>query len=266
MGQESISSVVSLTNQMKREGKEVLNPTDLSRIRYEPLTKKTLAGAMTCADHAFSQKEPLGAYLGITPEEMSVYTRAFFPSQIDPQLSLVAVDVETEDVVGVTISEDFYCQKEPPPIPGLSPKLSRVFALLETLGDRFRERHRVSPGHYFHLMMIAVRDTHQGRGIGHTMSKMSFQLAKERGFAYAVAEATGSISQHILRNKYDFQVLNEITYADFRYGGERPFLNLVDPPSIQLVRKNLSEILSPRKKGVKMCKLGSMQVGVRHDY
>jgi len=215
----------------------------VSGIRYELLSEETLASAIECVSHSFTQREPLAAHMGITVDEFLIFANAFYPSLIEPALSFVAVDDAEDKVVGVRISEDFYQEvEEPPEIPGLSPKFFPIFGLLEELGAHFKEIRELVPGKYVHMFMIAVEHGYEGRGIAPNMNKLFFRHVIERGFTHAVTEPTGLISQHILENKFGFHTLLEIPYADFELEGERPFADLTEHPSAKLMEKALSEI------------------------
>ena len=212
-------------------------------IRYELLSEKTLEGAITCVSHSFIQNEPMATHLGITVDEFLHFATAFYPTLIEPGLSFVAVDEEKDVVVGVRISEDFYREiEESPEIPGLSPKFFPLFTLLGELGASFKKTHEWQPNHYVHMLMVAVEDGYQGRGIAPNMNKMFFRHVKAQGFTHAITEPTGLISQHILQNKFGFKALHEIKYVDFVFEGTRPFADLSEHPSAMLMEKDLSEI------------------------
>ncbi len=58
-------------------------------------------------------------------------------------------------------------------------------------------------------------------------------------FSCVIAEATGSVSQHILRDKLGFKEKFAIEYESFTYKGENVFKNIEGAHSCILVEKQL---------------------------
>jgi len=217
--------------------------TIVDGIRYELINEHNLESAIECVSHTFIQNEPLAAHLEITVDEFLVFARAFYPSLIEPGISFAAVDVAKDKVVGVRVSEDLYQElEEPPEIPGLSPKFHPLFDLLDKLGHLFADKAHIRAGQYVHMFMIAVEPGYQGKGIAPNMNKVFFRHVIDKGFTHAITEPTGLISQHILANKFGFETLAEITYADYTFEGTKPFADLEEHPSAKLMVKKLSDI------------------------
>jgi len=212
-------------------------------IRYQMLDEETLDGAIQCASRVFCAREPLAHHLNITQEEFLIFAKAFYPSLIEQQLSFVAVDETTNQVIGIRVSEDCYDEEPAPEIEGLSPKFQPLFSLLGELSRHFTKIRKVVPGKYVHMFMVAVEDGYEGRGIAPNMNQMFFSHLKKTSYAHAVTEPTGEISQHILRDKFGFKVLHEIKYGDFVFEGTRPFADLQKHTSAILMEKDLSELV-----------------------
>ncbi len=210
-------------------------------IEYGLMDDSVLEGAIQCVSEVFVAREPMSVHLGITAEEFLVFARAYYPVVMAEELSFVARDAGTGEVVGVRISEDYF-QEEIPDIEGLSPKFFPLFTLLETLGKRAYDLREIKPNKYVHLFMIAVKESYANRGIAPTMNKIFFTHVKNRGFTYALTEPTGEISQHILLNKFGFEKLDEIAYDDFEFDGGKPFQGLKGHRCAMLLEKELATL------------------------
>lgn len=86
--------------------------------------------------------------------------------------------------------------------------------------------------------MITVSRSCRGKGVGQHLLELSLEHARARGYRRAVVEASGLISQHIMR-KAGFIDRVEIPYATFEYEGKRPFQNTGAHPSMILMDKEL---------------------------
>lgn len=211
-------------------------------IRYEMLSELNLMGAVHCVSQVFTHSEPMSRHLGITPDEFKIFAQAYYSELIDEELSLVAIDEDSDQVIGVRMSEDYCKQEDEIFIENLSSKFYPLFALLESLGQPFHETHDLIPGKYVHLFMVAVDDNYTRRGIAPTMYKTFLRMVLKRGYTEAVTEPTGVISQHILRNKFGFRELNRIDYRSFEYEGGYPFEKLEGHACAMLMQKNLFEL------------------------
>ena len=211
-------------------------------IRYEMLSEANLFGAVRCVSESFTKNEPMSRHLGITQAEFANFAQACYSELIDEQLSLVAIDENTNQVIGVRISEDYCRQDQELYIDGLSPKFFPLFSLLDELALKFRQLRKILPGTYAHMFMVAVAEGFTSRGIAPTMYRLFLNIAIKRGFTWAVTEPTGMISQHILGTKFGFHELHRVKYADFEFEGTRPFADLMGHECAMLMEKELAEL------------------------
>ena len=211
-------------------------------IDYGPLDATTLEGAINCISRAFVENEPMTRHLGITMDEFLHFAKATYPDFARQDLSFVARDQRTGEVVGVRVSEDYARPAPTPKIAGLSPKFSPLFALLQSLTDQFEAERRVKPGQYAHLFMVAVRKSHTNRGIAPMMNEIFLKHVIRKGFTHAVTEPTGRISQHILINKFGFKPLHRVDYKDFIFEGEHVFRGMQEHECAMLLEKKLTDI------------------------
>ena len=218
-------------------------------VEYGPLDEETLAGTIQCISDVFVQGEPMTKHLGISRDEFVHFAEAAYPSIAEEGLSFVARDAETHEVIGCRISEDFV-QDEPPEIPGLSPKFFPLFAVLEGLSEHFTTIRKPQKGQYVHLFMVAVKASHEGRGIAPAMNRVFFKHVMEKGFTHAVTEPTGEISQHILKNKFGFNELHRINYKDFLFDGKPVFRDLPGHDCAMLLERKLDWSLAENKETI----------------
>lgn len=210
-------------------------------IRYEMLSERNLLGAARCVSATFTRSEPMSHHLGLTFDDFLTFAHAYYRGLIGAGMSLVALDERTNEVIGVRMSED-YCKQGDLSIEGLTPNFMPLFAILEALGQYFRQNHRLISGKYAHMFMVAVDKGYTKRGIAPNMYRLFLRLVMDMGFTHAVTEPTGVISQHVLANKFGFQELHRINYADFEYKGKKPFADLKGHGCAILMMKELSEL------------------------
>lgn len=100
---------------------------------------------------------------------------------------------------GVLITDDFTS-----PLPmgsaGMSPKFEPIFELLGRLDERYREERTIAPGEYLHLFMLATEARYRGRGVAGKLVQKCLANGAEKGYRYALTEATGVISQGVFRS------------------------------------------------------------------
>ena len=213
-------------------------------ISYELLSPLNLAGAVKCVSEVFTQSEPLVTHLGINLKEFQAFAHAHYSTLVNDGLSWIAKLPDTEEVIGVRISEDYERATSPLDLKAtFSSKFIPLLTLLEHLGNYFRAHHEIRPGQYVHLFMVAVKQRFMGQGVAQTMNKLFFKYIKQMGFTHAVTEPTGSISQYVLLHKFGFRTLHEISYDDFVYQNRKPFENLKGHRGAMLMEKKLSELL-----------------------
>jgi hypothetical protein len=76
---------------------------------------------------------------------------------------------------------------------------------------------------------------------------LSLELASSEGYKKAIAEATGPVSQHVLRKAGFDEPAAEIRYAEFDDNGYRPFQGIKDHPSVLLLERDLIHSPSARR-------------------
>ena len=212
-----------------------------SGLRYENLAPENFDSACLCTAQCFTKAEPLTIAQKITIEEHLEFCRVFVKKAMNEGLSVVAVDDETNEVIGVRISEDLGT-----PVPEeadhLSEKFNPIFTLLDGLDERYKEEHNTQPGEVVHMFMIGVKKAYRNKSVAPNMNRCAFKIWKDLGYTKAVTEATGAISQHILLNKFHFTARYTVEYKDWEFEGKKVFAGLDPHISCILMDKDLAEL------------------------
>ena len=170
-------------------------------IEYRLFQSSDVDGAAAVLADAFSRREPLGIAIGATESEFNRFVRVLAPKVAAEQLTVIACDTDTGEIVGVMLNED---NATPPPegLETLSPKFAPVFELLHGLSVEHRAGGAApKPGEWLHLFLLAVAEHAGGRGIAQGLVAASIETAARRGYTHAVVECTGPVSQHIFRKQ-----------------------------------------------------------------
>lgn len=186
--------------------------------------------------------EPMTKALGITKDEFKYLAGIYAKKAAKERLSIVAKDDDDGSVIGFCISEDLI-SGPPEGIDGTDEKFRPIMDLLSSLDENYNESkpYDMENGDTFHLFMAGVREPYRGTNVASTLIDRSLGLANSRGFSYAVAEATGPVSQHILRDKFGFAEKFSVDYDQFVYGGARVFESIREPRSCILMEKRLKK-------------------------
>lgn len=207
------------------------------QITLEVLGPAHTEEATACIANTFAAGEPMSQHLGITSEEFTQFARLFIEKAAHEGLSAVALDPE-QQIVGTIIAED-YATEPPAGLKDISEKFTPVFALLESLGERYVANHAVTVGSHCHLFMCGVYPAYTNRRLAQKLIQFAQDIARERGFKTAVCEATGRISQFMCGTRLGFNYLDEINYQNFLLDGKAVFADITSVDSCILYEKHL---------------------------
>ncbi|HJQ83567.1 MAG TPA: hypothetical protein VKA21_05795 [Candidatus Binatia bacterium] len=179
-------------------------------------------------------REPMGAMLGISAQDLLPLVARFVPECTTNGLSVIAVPADDPaTLAGVFISRDF---KSPLP-DGILDDFSWFHPIGEALGtvDEAYERQRpgLTPGKAVDLWMVGTDRRFVRRGIANVLFRMGVELARRNGFERCVTECTGAYSQAAAR-KAGFAERARLAYRDFRFDG-RPIFAAIEPPHTHLI-------------------------------
>jgi ribosomal protein S18 acetylase RimI-like enzyme len=176
--------------------------------------------ALVLAD-AFANYEPMARECGLSQRELVDFVKLFGPLAGRERLTPIARDVATGRMIGAFLSEDF-ASPAPQGFDQVSERIRPVLTLLAHMDDEYREGKAIMPGQYLHLFMLGVERGFTGRDIGQNLLACCMENAVRRGYAMAVTEATGTVSQSIFR-KAGFTERQRVEYKDYVFEGHRVF-------------------------------------------
>jgi ribosomal protein S18 acetylase RimI-like enzyme len=185
----------------------------------------------------FSRFDPPAVAAGVSFDEFLELAKSYGRRAPDDGLTVIARLQSTGELIGAMLTDDF---ASPPParVEPLAEHFKPIVALLEGLDQRFRQFHQVTPGRYLHLFLLGVAPEFGGRGIAHTLVRLTLENGRHKGYERAVTEATGNVSQHIFRN-HGFIERFRIPYREFEYNGKCIFNTIVDHDSVMLLERHL---------------------------
>ena len=173
--------------------------------------------------------EPMGACLGATAADWTVFASIFADECCSNGTSVVGVDAHGR-LACALLTRDF---KSPLP-DDFQERLPKYAPLLDALGTLDAVYESAHPGaglgDSLDLWMVTVdRDGEfAGKGLATTLVTLAVNLARARGFRWCVTECTGRFSQQaVLRN--GFRELSHIAYKDFVYQGTAVFASIPAP-------------------------------------
>jgi ribosomal protein S18 acetylase RimI-like enzyme len=206
-------------------------------IEYGLLQYTEFSAMASLLAEAFSLYDPPAVAVGLSSPQIERLVSAFLPKALLEQLTVVAREVSTGDLVGALLVEDF---GTPPPegLEELAPGFAPIGALLEGLDGQYRATRSIVPGTHLHLFMLGVAHRALGRGIARHLITTCLANGKVRGYSLAVTEATGSVSQHVFC-KLGFREILSAAYKDFVFNGQRVFSSIVGPEAAILMEREV---------------------------
>ena len=213
-------------------------PVEIEGVRFAVSDAAEVPELAALIGVAFARADPLSVAAGLSAEQIEGFVRGVTRVENVADLSIVARDAATGAVVGVLLGEDAAAPppSAPPAMPGsFIPLLTLFVALVGEMPARNAE-----PGEVVHLYMLAVDEPVTRRGIAQRLVEASVANAAARGYGLAVNEAAGRVSHHVF-GKRGFTDRARISYAEFEYGGRRPFAAVADEGGIVSMERDLGD-------------------------
>lgn len=187
------------------------------------LTDEHIKSASELFTKCFCDSEPVTKHLNIHYKEYTPFTMEVLHKAAKEGMSKVAVDKHNK-IIACAISEDM----ADPFIPHIAhyPKLKPVIALIEELSKPFTQGRKFLKGKVAHVWIAAVDPAYRGRGLSTQIDMACIETAARKGFDFAYAEFTSSISENVTHHFKVLELFNRINYADFKMDGKKPFEGL----------------------------------------
>ncbi|MGB0507460.1 MAG: hypothetical protein ACPGGK_14805 [Pikeienuella sp.] len=177
----------------------------------------------------FSGGSTLHRALGIGLEEYRAYLHDGFMAMVVEGLSVVAV--EDGDLLGCMIVTDFHQHLGVSEAPD---RFAPLAALTGELCRQYQQVRNIGPGEAALVDMGAVSSRAGGKGVYQKLRDAAQDRARQRGFRRIVGELSSAATQHVVLNRLGHEKLAEVRFADFEFGGAKPFAGIGEPESIIL--------------------------------
>ena len=222
----------------RAEGHKLIIQTQIHGVVYGLAETTDIEEMAELLANVFSRSDPPAVAASLSFHDVYEVVIQYGRRAPGDALTLLARIQPSGKLVGAMLSDDF---ASPPPVSEekLAQNFRPIAALLEGLDEQYRKSHPVVPGQILHLFMLAVASDFGGKGIARTLVHLTLENGKHRGFARAITEATGNVSQHIFR-KNGFIERCRIAYQEFMYEGKRPFESIVEHEAVILLERDLN--------------------------
>jgi len=203
-------------------------------IKYENLSPKMVGKTIDCISVSFATpQDPFTRSLGLSQAQWGVMSRMFVHRAAQKNLSLVAINEETEQIEGVIINEDWK-EKQPSDYSMLE-DWAPVRAIFNELHTRFKSIHpMIEHGKVLHpLYFTCVRQDVRRQGIVSSLWERSVEIARNRNYEQMVAES-GNPTSYSVFVKLGFQEAAKVDFSEFKFQGQNPFSNLPQSGFTQL--------------------------------
>mmetsp|Transcript_12430 Transcript_12430/g.35088 ORF Transcript_12430/g.35088 Transcript_12430/m.35088 type:complete len:552 (+) Transcript_12430:61-1716(+) len=211
-----------------------------------PEDKEAIGFVADRACREFVDREPMTNAMGCTYQE--IYDLFYQTTRVgaDHQLTLVARDTRSGEIVSAFIQTDFGRESEALGDLDVSPRVFPILEAVEILEEKYRasleERGvRLAPGVVQHQFVVFTASHFGGRGLAKALYSAAEQQARRLKYRYQMSEPTGSITQHISMNRLKFDCLFEVNYKDYfcNHHNRHVFADIPAPPSCLCVEKDL---------------------------
>jgi hypothetical protein len=188
--------------------------------RIQTLGREHMQSAADLFIKTFCDGEPITKHLGIQYHEYEPFVLAVIQKAVNDGMSVVAID-DKNRVIACALGEDITDSFKPNP--ALYPKMKPIFALIEELSAPFLGNKKFKKGKMAHTWIAMVDETYRGKGVSTEIDLACTNHIANKGFDFTYAEFTSDISEKITHHYAVSKKMNEITYGDFIYQGQKPF-------------------------------------------
>ena len=150
-----------------------------------PFNKSDLESTIRCISHSFTQ-ETMSQALGIDVNSYVSFAEIVSQRAIQYQLSLVAKNEDSGDVVGFSILEDFL--GETPNLEDVDSRFLPIMNVVDELKKWYINNYAIKSGEILYISMTGVDEKYQGQGIAHQLMEETFQVARNNNYKGIIEE------------------------------------------------------------------------------
>jgi hypothetical protein len=197
-------------------------------IGFRVLRKADVADAAALLATEFATHDPLAVALQISSTEMHEMIFPLLESSLGDELSVVAYELSRPDkILGCVLSKQLGSSSSAEWSDVVVSRFGAVFSLIDALHDKYFQEHgQVECQKFVHESMVATDRRATGRGVAQGLLRASAANGSRRGYAGAVAELTGPISQHVFIKKHGYHPVATMPYRSFKFAGVEPFSSI----------------------------------------
>mmetsp|Transcript_15419 Transcript_15419/g.27811 ORF Transcript_15419/g.27811 Transcript_15419/m.27811 type:complete len:236 (+) Transcript_15419:189-896(+) len=198
-------------------------------LTFELFTRKYHEDCHELLSDAFTRREPpepLGCHITYESGAFQHLAEYYLRVAAKEGMSTVCVDQDTGKAVGIVVTEDLKVALEGNTelsafMETLQTKFgdvfARVFHAFEVVEKPFLESINLdTEGNVWHMWMLGVDKEYGKLGIGSSLIRENLKMARDRGFAFAVADCTSSFSSKAFQ-KQGFKLHTRLKYKDYEF-------------------------------------------------
>ncbi len=206
-------------------------------ISLVPLPTNLREQALDFVCREFISGSVLHRAAGIEYDQYIEYMRQPFNAMVDEDISFIAIEKESDAIVGCLVAGDFALHtSEVQTVPEF---IKPVAALLAELEKPYRKTRMPQLGSVLVVDLAVVSNRVKGQGIYTRLRGLAHDVGRDKGFEFVVGELSSLATQKMCVGKMGHRIMSEIFYDTFSYNGAFPFCDIDEPKSIQLVEGKL---------------------------
>lgn len=217
---------------------------------FRQLDKSYLEKAAKCLAETFVGvkkshyiiEEPMINATNLTVDEFQEFCKSYLESTYHQGFHFIAIDKETDDVVGVIGTDIFDATQEEEPFEGSLEEINRIIETLEPLDillvEKFEHviQRNIKIGDLLHGFLIGVQIPQNKRFIAKKLVEMVLEKGKEEGLKGFFVEATNPRSQKLVKQEFGAYVPTDIN-------GKSIMVDYKDDPFFHVIPSEISENL-----------------------
>jgi len=192
-----------------------------------PLTEPDVEQAARLYTEVFLADEPTSHRHALDPALFLPYARFYVRSLVRKDLSFIARDKRTKEVLGFIFCFDLTDNPEDKGASMIAflAHFREAVAMINELEDRHLNRNEIRAGSVLHVFQIGVARMFRGNGIAQAMIHRVIVHARERGFRQIVTDCTSPASQRTFE-QCGFNEVGFSAYVAFSMNGVRFFAGI----------------------------------------
>lgn len=225
----------------------------------EKMTRESFEETGRVYRRVFAEQEPLIVHLGLTITDMeTMFKTNYYQALKTSEVTAIARDARNANIVGLRFAGDLsehvntsimdafeagamrLLDWQPRLFSSIvdliypnSLKLAAYGILEKRLIQEWLQKYcpsEIDPsqkGQVVKMMGVAVLAEHQGYQLGQHMTLLTHELARQKGYRYAVVTCTNVLSQRIFE-RLGYQLRYQIEYDHFRFAQDYPFRGVMN--------------------------------------